>query len=1036
MKLIEIATRRRVAIAMAAVTLVLFGLIGLQKLKVNLLPDLAYPTLTIRTEFIGSAPEEIETLITKPIEESVGVVKNVTAVKSVSRAGQSDVVLEFAWGTDMDRAGLEVREKLEVMQLPLQASRPLLLRFNPATDPIMRMGLNFEEGTEGFEIGELKTLRRLADEEIKKQLEPVEGVAAVKISGGLEDEVQILIDPGRLAQLNLPIADITRRLAEENVNVSAGRLEQGTQRYLVRTINQFTSVEEMGDLIVTTGSTRPVYLRDIASIEQGYKERKAIIRMDGREAVEIAIYKEGDANTVSVARSVKERLESVRERLPDGMRIVSVDDQSLFISQAISEVVMAALLGGLLAVMVIFVFLRDLRSTIIIAVAIPISIIATFFLMNQAGITLNIMSLGGIALATGLLVDNAIVVLENISRYRKQGLPITEAAIRGASEISAAVVASTLTTIAVFFPLAFVDGIAGQLFRDQALTVTFALIISLAVALTLIPMLVSRRAGAREKKSRLQDEAGGRLLKVLRKYYMRLLKSSLEHRFLVALISVVLMAASGYLLSGRGVELVPQMVQGRFDLSLEAAPGTPLRETDMLMQRVQAQALVGGQVAQVYGVSGSGNRIDANPTESGENIGNALVVMNPAGGTSAETATIRRLRQYVSGIPSVNVTVSRPELLSFDKPLEIEIVGYELDRLRTLSDEVLERMQQSDRFVDLESSMERGHPEIQIYFDQERAASLGLTVKSISDQVVSNVRGDIATRYSWRDRKIDVLVRAEEEDRQSVDDIRNLIINPRSDRPVTLASVADIVVTEGPAEIRRSGQERVALISANLAYGGLGEAVLEAHERIGGLKLPPQFSIRVTGQNEEMETSFRSLLFALALAVFLVYLVMASQFESLLHPFVILFSIPLALTGVAGALWLTDTRLSVIVFIGLIMLAGIVVNNAIVLVDLINQLRAEGIAKRDAIIKAAGLRLRPILMTTMTTVLGLLPLAVGLGEGAEMRAPMAITVIGGLSLATLLTLIVIPVMYSLLDRKKMVAVTPGSYDTGVLGESG
>jgi HAE1 family hydrophobic/amphiphilic exporter-1 len=524
-------------------------------------------------------------------------------------------------------------------------------------------------------------------------------------------------------------------------------------------------------------------------------------------------------------------------------------------------------------------------------------------------------------------------------------------------------------------------------------------------------------------------------LKVLRKHYMSLLKSSLEHRFLVALISVVLMAASGYLLSGRGVELVPQMVQGRFDLSLEAAPGTPLRETDMLMQRVQAQALVGDQVAQVYGVSGSGNRIDANPTESGENIGNALVVMDPAGDTAAETATIRRLRQYASGIPSVNVTVSRPELLSFDKPLEIEIVGYELDRLRTLADEVLERMQQSDRFVDLEYSMERGHPEIQIYCDQERAASLGLTVKSISDQVVSNVRGDIATRYSWRDRKIDVLVRAEEEDRQSVDDIRNLIINPRSERPITLASVAEIVVTEGPAEIRRSGQERVALISANLAYGGLGEAVLEAHERIEGLKLPPQFSIRVTGQNEEMETSFRSLLFALGLAVFLVYLVMASQFESLLHPFVILFSIPLALTGVAGALWLTDTRLSVIVFIGLIMLAGIVVNNAIVLVDLINQLRAEGIAKRDAIIKAAGLRLRPILMTTMTTVLGLLPLAVGLGEGAEMRAPMAITVIGGLSLATLLTLIVIPVMYSLLDRKKMLGVHAGSYDAGVLGES-
>ena len=433
MKLVEIATRRRVAISMGAVTLVLFGLIALQDLRVNLLPDLSYPTLTVRTEYQGAAPEEIETLLTRPVEEAVGVVKNVRAVKSVSRAGQSDVILEFAWGVDMDLAGLDVREKLEVLQLPLESSRPLLLRFNPATDPIMRFGLIFEDSGSGVDETSLKVLRRYADEEIRKILEPVEGVAAVKISGGLEDEIHIEIDQRKMAQLNLSLEDLTSRLAAENVNVSAGRLEEGTQRYLVRTINQFGSVEEFGSLIVSTGAGRPVYLRDIANVRSGYSEREAIIRMNGHEAVEVAIYKEGDANTVSVAEGVRTRLAALEEDLPQGVQMETVDDQSVFIDRAIREVINAALLGGLLAVLVIFVFLRNIWFTLTIALCIPVSIIATFFLMGQAGISLNIMSLGGIALATGLLVDNGIVVLENISRYRAEGENLASAAIKGAS---------------------------------------------------------------------------------------------------------------------------------------------------------------------------------------------------------------------------------------------------------------------------------------------------------------------------------------------------------------------------------------------------------------------------------------------------------------------------------------------------------------------------------------------------------------------------------------------------------------------------
>ena len=1021
MKLVEVATRRRVAISMAAVTLVLFGLISLQDLKVNLLPDLSYPTVTVRTEYRGAAPEEIETLLTRPVEEAVGVVKNVQSVKSVSRAGQSDVILEFAWGTNMDRAGLEVREKLEVLQLPLESSRPLLLRFNPATDPIMRFGLVAENSEEAS----LKSLRRFADEEIKKLLEPVEGVAAVKISGGLEDEIQIEIDQQKMAQLKLSLDMLSKRLAAENVNVSAGRLEQGSQRYLVRTINQFASVEEIGGLIVAPGENRPVYLRDIAQIRAGYSEREAIIRMNGQEAVEIALYKEGDANTVSVAQGVTERLKSLVQDLPPGMTIEKVDDQSIFIERAISEVVNAAILGGLLAVLVIFLFLRNIWYTLTIAISIPVSIVATFFLMGQAGISLNIMSLGGIALATGLLVDNAIVVLENISRYRAQGEGLVNAAIKGASEVGGAVIAATLTTIAVFLPLAFVEGVAGQLFRDQALTVTFALAISLAIAVTLIPMMASasgqklsaETATGRGKRSAPVDRFGhwfsGR--------YSRTLEWALNHRFVTLATASVLLALSVLVLSSVGTELVPQLDQGRFNVTLEAAPGTPLEETDRIAGELQRMAAGDASVGMIYGVAGSGNRIDANPTESGENIARMLVVMNPAASGQDQRGVIRDLRASAMDIPGLDANFSSPELLSFDKPLEIEIQGYDLDSLRAASDEVLRRLRQSDRFADVESSLERGHPEIQIFFDQERAAALGLTVKEISDQVVGKIRGQVATRFSWRDRKIDLLVRLSEDERQSIAAVRELIINPQSEHPVPLSAVAEIRIAEGPAEIRRGDQERMALVQANLANGDLGSAVDEAETLLADMQLPYGLSMSITGQSEEMEASFKSLLFALGLAIFLVYLVMASQFESLLHPFVILFSIPLAAIGVALALWLTGTSLSVIVFIGLIMLAGIVVNNAIVLLDLINQLRERGMDRISAITEGARLRLRPIMMTTLTTVLGLLPMALGLGEGSEMRNPMAITVIGGLLTSTMLTLLVVPVMYSLLDRRRDVA---------------
>ncbi|MGI9233526.1 MAG: efflux RND transporter permease subunit [Woeseiaceae bacterium] len=1068
-RLIELATQRRVTIVMFMVAIVLFGIVSLSRLKLNLLPDISYPTLTVRTELTGAAPVEIENLLTKPIEESVGVVRNVRLVRSVSRSGQSDVTIEFLWGTEMDIAGVDVREKLDVLTLPLEAERPLLLRFDPSSEPIVRLGLMFgDDSTESADSPEarLKLLRRLAEDSIKTDLEAEEGTAAVKVSGGLEDEIQIRVDQQKLSQLGLNIEQVANRIRAENVNLSGGRLEEGNQRFLVRTLNEFQSVDEFRGAIVANVAGRSVYLGDVATVERGHKEREAITRVKGRESVELAVYKEGDANTVQVARRIDQRIERLRESLPDDIELIKIHDQSTFISSAVNDVRVAAALGGLIAILVLYGFLRDSRATTIVSIAIPVSVIGTFLLMYTNDISLNIMSLGGIALAVGMLVDNSIVVLENIVRKKEQGQDVVEAAQNGTSEVAGAVMAATLTTIAVFFPMVFISGIAGQLFRDQALTVTFALIFSLIVALTLIPMLASLSA-----KSRYDDGGDGKpagrftqlvasmvraigavffgirklfwvllwvptwlmqhLYAAAAAVYPPMLRASLANRALVVTAAAVIFSATMLLVPRLGTELIPQFSQGEFNVDLRLPPGAPLSETDRAIQATQRVAANLDAVALNFSVAGTGNRLDANPVDAGDNTGTLSVSMHFGSGRQAENQTMNAIREELARLPGVQYEFSRPALLSFSSPLQIEISGYDLDSLSSVSRSVVTAMSESDRFTDIKTTVERGNPEIQIVFDQERASKLGLAVRDIANRVVANVRGELATRYTWRDKKIDVLVRSVDARESSIDEIRRLIVNPTAERPVTLDAVASVAVSEGPAEIRRVAQERVAIITANLAYGDLGAAAAEASAIVGRIPMPSGITATVSGQSEEMEASFESMQFALVLAVFLVYLVMASQFESLIHPFVILFTIPLALVGAVLALFITGTTVNIVALIGVIMLAGIVVNNAIVLVDLINQLRAQGVDRHEAIIQAGEARLRPILMTSLTTALGLLPMAMGFGEGSEVRTPMAITVIGGLVVSTLLTLLVIPVVYSLMDRKRWPAVSP-AHEKGVV----
>ena len=1125
MRIVDIAVKRPVAVSMFTFAVLLFGMVSLGRLSVNLLPDLSYPTLTIRTDYDGAAPGEVEQLVSKPIEEAIGVVKGVRKVTSTSRAGQSDVVLSFAWGTDMDFASLEVREKLDVLQLPLDIEKPRLLRFNPSLDPVIKLGLTAQSDTSSLSVAQMKRLRLYAEQQVKRALESVEGVAAVRVGGGLENEIHILIDQQKASQLSIPITRIIDRVSAENINAAGGRIDNAAQAFLVRTLNQFETLSDIENLFIGRFEGRNIQLKDVATVESAYKDRDVVTRFNGNEGIEIAIYKEGDANAVNVAQKVASRLNEVNNNLPSNYTLSEIYDQSVFIKQAIDNVKSAAVMGGILAMLVLYLFLKDFWATVIISVSIPVSVIATFNLMYANDISLNMMSLGGIALAVGLLVDNSIVVLENIDRHKKLKVAGTNngtanekttaeatdteasAASEGTKEVSGAIVASTLTTMAVFVPLIFVEGIAGQLFKDQALTVSFALAASLVVALTLIPAMAHKKKkqqldheevfttpapppptstfgkvmyyltlpirwvfrlifvflpaalvtlviGAWHIVSKLLSVAFKPLIWVFNKAfdllasaYEKLLRISLRAKALVLAIAFVLAAGAVLLIPRLGMELIPTLSQGEFSVEVTLPAGSPLARTDAIISELAAVAVNnndGGEtkVLRTYAMSGTGSLISAAPNQGGDHWGRLNIVMQPTATAGDMDDVKRALRDYLAFKPQVQATFSEPELFSFASPIQIEIAGYDLNQLQQYGDAIATKLASYSNFADVTTSIRDGNPELKIAFHHAKLARLELDASTVSQLIAAKVGGRVATQYSVEDRKVDVLVRTQENQRDDIASVRAIVVNPGSAQPIPLSAVADVYMSVGPSEITRVGQQRVALVSANLAKGKLDEAVAVANKVIAETQLPLSLSAEVTGQSEDMQSSFRSLQFALVLAVFMVYLVMASQFESLLHPLLILFAVPLAGAGSVYGLWLTNTPLNVVVFIGLIMLCGIVVNNAIVLVDRINQLRRQGVDKDTAILDAAKTRLRPIVMTTLTTVLGLLPMAFGFGEGAEIRTPMAITVIYGLLFASLLTLILLPVLYSLFDVKKNVAqktsvnTNAGFGDEGAMSKGG
>ena len=1097
MRVIGLAIRRPVTVFMAVTAVALLGLVSLGRLAFNLLPDISYPSLTIQTEFEDSAPQEVEALVTRPVEEAVGMVSGVNRISSVSRPGESEVVLEFGWDADMEMAAVEVREKLDFAEFPLGAKRPVLLRFDPGDDPILNLHVHGALT--------LAQLRDIAEREFKQRIESLAGVAAVKVSGGRDEQIRIEVDERRMAELGIPITRVTDVLRQGNLNQASGSLYDLDSNYMVRVVNEFRSIGDVREILVDERSGRKVKLRDIARIWRGSRERDIVARFNGSESVAMAVYKTGDGNTVAVSQSVRDLLDSMRDEptFPEGVETAVVRDQAQFITASVSNVLWAGISGGALATLVLFVFLRDGRSTAIIAASIPVSVLATFAAMYQAGITLNIMSLGGVALGIGMLVDNSIVVLESVHRHRRSNAVLEDAVYAGASEVAMPVTASTFTTVAVFLPLVFVEGVAGQLFRDQALTITFSLIASLAVALTLIPMLLSVRLRegvgipehpdanpSQPHRTRLPhryfravnfvisdvprvvvtDVRRGihwfssfalvrvrpfldlfdQGLRITSTGYARLLSFALNKKAVIFGAVIVSVALASAVLQFLGAELIPPLEQGEFSFEVRLPQGRSLESTDEVMRRVENEAQAIPGVGTLYSIVGSSQEKQFSSGGLDENIGVLRVILQDRDDGKAEREAIRHIRELISAVPEAEQRFSRPKLFSFRPPIVVEVFAHEIEDQRVAAELVSARIARIEGLTDIEATTRPGNPEVQVRFDRQRLSRFGLQEEQVADILRNKIRGDVATRYREGDRQIEILVQVDEQDRNAVASIERMVVNSGPERtpdsgapllgndpdltldsvrsgreamrdfvPIRLGQVADIHVGRGPAEIRRIHSQRAALIEANLVGRDLSSTTSEIREALAEIspELPFAAVAAVGGQNEELEVSYQSLGLAIGMAIFLVYLVMASQFESLVHPFVILLTVPLGLVGGVFALAVTGTDLSVVALLGSIVLAGIAVNNAIVLVDFTNRLREQGLATREALLQAGQVRLRPILMTSLTTLLGLVPMALGWGEGDEVRAPMAIAVIGGLVSSTLVTLVVIPVFYELVDRR-------------------
>lgn len=1030
MSLASASVRRPITTVMFFLIVILLGGIAFSRLPVDLMPELTYPTLTVRTDYPNVGPQEVEDLVTRPIEEAVAAIAGVETITSNSAEGQSTVRIEFTWGTDLDEAADEVRTRVDRIrnQLPEEAETPRVYKFDLASFAIVYLGVYSPDLSP-------VALREFTEDRIERRLERVPGIASVEIRGGLRRQVQVNLDREKMLALGLSADRVTRLLREENLNRPAGKVEEGNLDIYLRTVGEYRAASEIGATVVAVRSTSPIYLRDIAEVTEGVEEITSLVRIDGEPGIRIALYKQSGANTVEVARGVLDEMERLNldygKPNPVGqVRLIPIIDTSEYIRRSISNVRNSAVLGGLLAIVVLLFFLRSGRSTLVIATAIPISVVATFALIHFGGYTLNIMTFGGLALGVGMLVDNAVVVLENIFRKREGGADAETSAVVGTGEVALAITASTLTTMAVFLPIVFMEGISGVMYRQLAVVVAFSLFASLTVALTLIPVLskglLARGDAHPQARAAWLNRFYGwseRSLTRLEGRYRTLLDWALAHRSQVVATTLLLFLASLTLVPLIGSELMPKSDEGEVRVNAEMAVGTRL---DLMSETFrQIEETVRREVPEVEhmlaNIGGGGWHA------SGSHTGNLRVNLVPQSERDRSSEEIAEdLRGKLAGIPGIKSLRTREGSGLFilriafgggDESLAVEIYGENLDQGFDLAQRVQEAVATVPGVSDARVSRDPGRKERVIRVDREKIARLGLSMSQVAQVIETNLAGTRATTLRRRGKEYDIQVRLAEPDRDVLKDIEQVSLVASNGASVTLQSVVDISFARGPIIIDRKDQERVITVNANIAGRDMGSVAKDIREALRRLDVPDGFALTLAGEYEEQQKAAGQLAIAMILAVLLVYMVMAAQFENLTDPFVVMFSIPMAAIGVFLTLFLTGTTFNIQSYIGMIMLTGIVVNNAIVLVDYTNLMRRrDGVPLLEAVIESGRRRLRPILMTTLTTVLGLVPLALGLGEGGEVQAPMARVVIGGLLTSTLVTLVLIPVVYTSLKE--------------------
>jgi len=1026
MTLPAFSVRRPVLTTMVTLIVVLVGLVALWRTRIDLLPAIELPTVSVTTQYEGASPEVMERLVTQIVEEIVATVPGVDEITSQSSEGTSNVQVTFTWGTDVDTAALDVRSKLEdeIDELPEDIVRPSIRKFDITGFPVLLLGISSK--LEPVELTEL------IEDQIRHRFSRIPDVAQVDIWGGYNREVRVELDPDRIKGLGLALDTILLALRDANLDLPAGQLEQGRQEVILRAPAEFGDLDQIRHTVVARRQGAAITLDQVAEVHDTHEKLTRVIRVNGERGIRLAVRKQANANTVEVSRRVLEEVDAINAELPQ-IKIVPVINQGNFIERSIANVARSVLYGGGLAVVVLLFFLASFRSTLVISLAIPISLVATFALIYFGGFTLNLMTLGGLALGVGMMVDSSIVVIENIFRRRDElGEPTAVAAVRGAEEVGPAIVASTITTVVVFLPLVFVRGVSGILFQELAYVVVFSLLCSLAVAMTLVPMLVAKLLAAPvtvSRSLRVRDWLDAltawsqRSLGELSRRYKDLLEAVLARRVATVLTALALLGVSLLLVPFIGTEFLPPSDEGEVRITGEMEVGTRLGIVDRqtkLMEAVVARE-VPETVSSVVSVGASGHH----PNEASQ--GEIRLSLPPAGERRRSNVDIAgALRAKLDGnVAGMRVRVRAPQgqfilerLLGGDEGLTLEVRGYDLQILDALAQRAERVMSAVPGITDVDTSRDPGVPQQEIRIDRAKIADLGLSVRDVTEVLTTAVAGSRAGAFRSGGNSYRILVKLRDAELLPLDDILGLSLTSMTGEPVALSNLVESAPGRGPLVIDRKNQQRLVTVAANVAGRSLGDVAQDVQARLGEIPHPAGYEMRVAGNFEEQEKAFAELMISLVLALLLVYMVLASQYESLVNPLIVMLSVPVAAVGVLAMLFLTGTTLNVQSFIGTIMLAGIVVNNAILLVDQTERLEKEGRAVHDAVVEAGRRRLRPILMTTLTTILGLVPLALGIGEGADAQAPLARAVIGGLLGSTPLTLLLIPAVYALVHRER------------------